>query len=142
MTPKNGKPQGAANETQHAIMKALTRIELLEKQDLTARIAMNGPDEIFAMNETQKQIDLLVSRANDTQGRTLALENLIGGIVQQEDEKNTLKLKGMTSNLKSKFSFLDPNSDTVHSESLPSQVVLLEEKFSSLQKLVMAHEQE
>jgi len=36
-----------------AIMMALKRIEELEKQDLDARIAAKGPDEIIAMNETQ-----------------------------------------------------------------------------------------
>ena len=104
-----------AEETQEAIMKAIKRIEELEKQDLTQRIAQKGPDEIFAMNETQKQIDRLVERANEAQQRIANIENLTSSMVQKEDDKNTVELKGMMSNLKSKFSFLDPNSDEVQS---------------------------
>ena len=45
------------------------------------------------------------------QQRMEAVESLTGSIVQKEDEKNAVELKGMMSNLKSKFSFLDPQSD-------------------------------
>ena len=60
-----GKPIGQAQETQESIAKALKRIENLEKVDMKTRISMKGPDEVFALDETQKQIDRLVERAND-----------------------------------------------------------------------------
>lgn len=50
ITKSGSKP---TTETQLAIQKALKRIEFLEKQELTARIEMRGPEEIYAMNETQ-----------------------------------------------------------------------------------------
>ena len=58
----------------------MKRIESLEKQDLTARIALKGPDEIFAMNETQQQIDRLVERANEMKMRMENMENLAGSM--------------------------------------------------------------
>ena len=60
-----GRPAGATEETQEAIVRALKRIETLEQQDLATTIALKGPDEVFAMNATQKQIDKLVERANE-----------------------------------------------------------------------------
>ena len=100
---------------------------------------MKSPDEIFALNETQKQIDQLVARVNDIQKRTEAIENLTASMVHLEDERNTIELKGMMTNLKSKFSFLDPNVDTIQqSKKLTNQIALLEEQFSSMQKLVKA----
>ena len=62
-------------------MQALRRIEELEKQDLTSRIAQKGPDEIFAMNETQQQIDRLVERCNDISGRVTTIENLTSSMM-------------------------------------------------------------
>lgn len=78
---KNGsKP---ANETQLAIQKAMKRIEFLERQELTARIEMRGPDEIYALNDTQTQIDRLVVRENDANKRVQALENMTAGLIQR-----------------------------------------------------------
>ena len=106
-----GKPTSQAHETHQSITAAMKRIESLEKQDLTARIALKGPDEIFAMNETQQQIDRLVERANEMQMRMENMENLAGSMAQKEDEKNAVELKAMMNNVKSKFTFLDPASD-------------------------------
>ena len=78
---------------------------------MTARIALKGPDEIFAMNETQQQIDRLVERANDMQTRMEDVENLAGSMAQKKNGKNAVELKAMMNNVKSKFSFLDPASD-------------------------------
>ena len=46
----------------------------------------------------------------------------------------------MMSNLKSKFSFLDPASNEEEQRSIPSQVAMLEEKFSQISKMVMDQE--
>ena len=43
----------------------------------------------------------------------------------------------MMSNLKSKFSFLDPASNESEQRTLPSQVAMLEEKFAQISKMVM-----
>ena len=45
------------------------------------------------------------------QQRMEDVENLTGSLVQRENEKNTMELKGQMNDLKSKFSFLDPKSD-------------------------------
>ena len=129
-----GKPAGPGQETHEAILKALKRIENLEKNDLNARIALKGPDEIFAMNETQKQIDRIVEKANQMMQRVEAVEGLTGSLVHREDEKSAVELKGMMSNLKSKFSFLDPQSDEQQQTSLTNQVALLEERFNIMNK--------
>lgn len=42
--------------------------------------------------------------------------------------------------LKSKFSFLDPNVQSAETKTIPGQVALLEEKMSSMQAMMMAHE--
>ena len=91
-------------------MMAVKRLQELEKQDLNSRIASRGPEEIFAMSETQKQIDSIVERASELNGRLTTIENLTSSMMQREDERNTVELKGMMSNLKSKFSFLDNNA--------------------------------
>ena len=91
-------------------MMAVKRLQELEKQDLNSRIASRGPEEIFAMSETQKQIDNIVERASELNGRLTTIENLTSSMMQREDERNTVELKGMMSNLKSKFSFLDNNA--------------------------------
>lgn len=62
------------------------------------------------MNETQRQIDSLVERAAELNGRVTTIENLTSSMMQRDDERNTVELKGMMSNLKSKFSFLDNNT--------------------------------
>lgn len=62
------------------------------------------------MNETQQQIDSLVERAAELNGRVTTIENLTSSMMQRDDERNTVELKGMMSNLKSKFSFLDNNT--------------------------------
>ena len=113
-------PQSPAQETQQSIMLALKRIEELEKQDLTSRIAQKGPEEIFAMNETQTQIDRLVERCNEISGRVTTVENLTSSMMQRDEEKNTVELKTMMTDLKSKFSFLDPNAGDQHSRQLPN----------------------
>ena len=91
-------------------MMAVKRLQELEKQDLNSRIASRGTEEIFAMSETQKQIDNIVERASELNGRLTTIENLTSSMMQREDERNTVELKGMMSNLKSKFSFLDNNA--------------------------------
>lgn len=125
---KGKMPASPPDETSQAIITALKRIESLEKQDLTVRIAQKGPDEIYAMNETQRQIDSIVDRNKDLLGRLTALEDLTSSMVRNEDEKNSVELKGMMSNLKSKFSFLDANAETGETRSLPTQVAVLEER--------------
>ena len=50
--------------------------------------------------------------------RVEAVEGLTGSLVHREDEKSAVELKGMMSNLKSKFSFLDPQSDEQQQTSL------------------------
>ena len=79
---------------------------------------MKGPDEVFAMNATQTQIDKLVERANEMNQRLVGVENLTGSLVQQENEKSAVELKGMMSNLKNKFTFLDPASDEAEAKNL------------------------
>lgn len=99
---------------------------------MQARIALKGPDEIFALNDTQKQIDKLVERANDMQARVENLENLTSSMAQKEDEKNAVELKAMMGNLKSKFTFLDPASDEQQSKSLSTQVTLMEDRLTKM----------
>ena len=70
----------------------------------------------------------------------VAVENLTSSMVQQEDEKNAVELKGMMSNLKSKFSFLDPASNEAEQRTIPSQIAMLEEKFTQISKMVMDQE--
>lgn len=51
-----GKPMpqpGPAQDAQISISAALKRIEELEKQDLKSRISQRGPEEIYALNDTQ-----------------------------------------------------------------------------------------
>ena len=79
---------------------------------------MKGPDEVFAMNATQTQIDKLVERANEMNQRLVGVENLTGSLVQQENDKSAVELKGMMSNLKNKFTFLDPASDETEAKNL------------------------
>ena len=79
---------------------------------------MKGPDEVFAMNATQTQIDKLVERANEMNQRLVGVENLTGSLVQQENDKSAVELKGMMSNLKYKFPFLDPASDETEAKNL------------------------
>jgi len=134
---KGKSPANPPDETSQAIITALKRIESLEKQDLTVRISQKGPDEIYAMNETQRQIDSIVDRNKDLLGRLTALEDLTSSMVRNEDEKNSVELKGMMSNLKSKFSFLDANAETGETRSLPTQVAVLEERLQQIGKMVM-----
>ncbi len=66
-----------------------------------------------------------------------ALEDLTASMVRQEDDKNSTELKGMMTNLKSKFSFLDPNAESAETRSMPTQIAVLEERFSQISKMVM-----
>lgn len=72
------------------------------------------------MNETQTQIDRLVERCNEISGRVTTVENLTSSMMQRDEEKNTVELKTMMTDLKSKFSFLDPNAGDQHSRQLPN----------------------
>ena len=72
------------------------------------------------MNETQTQIDRLVERCNEISGRVTNVENLTSSMMQRDEEKNTVELKTMMTDLKSKFSFLDPNAGDQHSRQLPN----------------------
>ena len=87
---------------------------------MTSRIAQKGPEEIFAMNETQTQIDQLVERCKEISGRVTTIENLTSSMMQRDDERNTVELKTMMTDLKSKFSFLDPNAGDQHTRQLPN----------------------
>ena len=89
----------------------MRRIEQLEQQDLTERVATKGPDEIFALNEVQVQIDNLVNRINTMNDRIQGVENLTGSMANKEEEKTSVELRGLMANLKSKFTFLDPATD-------------------------------
>ena len=79
---KGKTPSNPPDETTQAITTALKRIETLEQQDLNVRIAQKGPDEIYAMNETQKQIDSIVERTKDFLTRLSALEDLTASMVR------------------------------------------------------------
>ena len=72
------------------------------------------------MNESQTQIDRLVERCNEISGRVTTVENLTSSMMQRDEEKNTVELKTMMTDLKSKFSFLDPNAGDQHSRQLPN----------------------
>ena len=45
------------------------------------------------------------------QARMENVENLTGSMASKEDDKNAIELKAMMSNVKSKFTFLDPKND-------------------------------
>ena len=93
-------------------MRAMRRIEQLEQQDLTERVAAKGgPDEIFALNEVQVQIDNLVNRMSMMNERIQGVENLTGSMAHKEEEKTSTELRGLMANLKSKFTFLDPATE-------------------------------
>ena len=92
-------------------MRAMRRIEQLEQQDLTQRVSAKGPDEVFALNEVQLQIDNLVNRLNETNERIQRVENLTGSMAHKEEEKTSVELRGLMANLKSKFTFLDPATE-------------------------------
>ena len=62
-------------------MMAVKRLQELEKQDLNSRIASRGTEEIFAMSETQKQIDNIVERASELNGRLTTIENLTSSMM-------------------------------------------------------------
>ena len=89
----------------------MRRIEQLEQQDLTQRVSAKGPDEVFALNEVQLQIDNLVNRLNETNERIQRVENLTGSMAHKEEEKTSVELRGLMANLKSKFTFLDPATE-------------------------------
>ena len=46
----------------------------------------------------------------------------------------------MMTDLKSKFSFLDPHAQSQETKTIPSQMALLEEKMASMQQIVMTQE--
>ena len=121
-------------------MRAMRRIEQLEQQDLTERVAAKGPDEVFALNEVQVQIDNLVNRMNmmnDTMNeRIQGVENLTGSMAHKEEEKTSTELRGLMANLKSKFTFLDPATEEKQQRNLATQVAILEERFDSISQLV------
>jgi len=79
----------------------------------------------------------LVERCNEIGGRVTTLESLTSSMMQREDERNTVELKGMMSNLKSKFTFLDENAPDAHTRQLPNQVAALEEKLAQISKMVI-----
>ena len=114
----------------------MRRIEQLEQQDLTERVATKGPDEIFALNEVQVQIDNLVNRINTMNDRIQGVENLTGSMANKEEEKTSVELRGLMANLKSKFTFLDPATDERQQKNLATQVAILEERFDSISQLV------
>ena len=135
-----GKPAGQAQQTQQSITQAMKRIESLENADMTARIALKGPDEIFALNATQNQLDRLVERANDMQARMENVENLTGSMASKEDDKNAIELKAMMSNVKSKFTFLDPKNDQQESKNMAEQVSVMQEQIAKFRQYMTSQE--
>ena len=57
-------------------------------------------------------------------------EAMMAAFRQEKDDKAGQELKGMMTNLKSKYKFLDTNENQKENTSVATQVAVLEEKFA------------
>lgn len=89
----------------------MRRIEALEKLGLENQIQKQNPDELFSLNQTQQQIDHIKALFDSLQERFANLENLTSDLIAKQGDKSTVELKKQMSDLKNKFSFLEPQPE-------------------------------